>query len=64
MSMIYNKTIEEEYIPDKLKLAHIRPLYKKGNIHLLENYRPISLLPVLSKIVEKLINKRLYIIWK
>ena len=39
-----------------MKIARINPLYKKGNINKCENYRPISVLPIFSKITEKLIN--------
>ena len=43
-----------------MKLSIIRPLHKKGNTKELENYRPISLLTVFTKILEKIIYKRLY----
>ena len=45
--------------PDRCKLANVRPIYKKGNKKDITNYRPVSLLPVLSKILEKLMLKRL-----
>ena len=35
--------------PDKLKIARVRPLYKKGDKQGIENYRPISILPSVSK---------------
>ena len=43
-----------------MKLAKIIPLYKKNSPDVPSNYRPISLLSVFSKIVEKLMHKRLY----
>ena len=46
--------------PDMMKLANVIPLYKKNSPEVLSNYRPISLLSVFSKIVEKLMHKRLY----
>jgi len=46
--------------PDRLKFSEIKPIYKKGDKTLITNYRPISLLPVFSKIFEKIIYKRLY----
>ncbi len=45
---------------DKLKIAKIIPLHKKDEETLFRNYRPISLLPALSKIFEKVIFKQLY----
>ena len=46
--------------PDILKLGKINPIYKKGNCKLLENYRPISVLPIFGKIFEKVIHSRIY----
>ena len=44
---------------DRLKLAIVKPLHKKGNTGEVQNYRPISPLSVFSKIVEKLMYNRL-----
>ena len=41
--------------PDILKTGIVSPVYKKGNPQLLDNYRPISTLPIFSKLFEKLI---------
>ena len=46
--------------PDNLKTGKITPIYKKGDSELLENYRPISILPIFGKIFEKVIYTRLY----
>ena len=43
--------------PEILKVGQVSPIFKKGNPQLLDNYRPISTLPVLSKIFEKLYTK-------
>jgi hypothetical protein len=47
--------------PDRLKIAHALPLYKKGDSTLLDNYCPISLLPSLSIVYEyeNIINDQL-----
>lgn len=46
-------------MPDNLKLATVIPLFKKGSKILKENYRPISLLPIFSKILEKAMKNRM-----
>ena len=46
--------------PDELKIAKVIPLYKSGSSNIMSNYRPISILPTLSKIFEKLIHSRIY----
>jgi len=43
-----------------MKGARVLPIFKVGDSHIIKNYRPISLLPSFSKILEKLIHKRLY----
>ena len=59
MTMIINQTIQEGYVPSIYKKARIIPLYKKGASDCCGNYRPVSLLPALSKIVEKAICRQL-----
>ena len=46
--------------PDILKVGKITPIYKKDNPELLENYRPVSTIPIFGKIFEKVIYERLY----
>ena len=60
LTYIFNKILRLGIFPDKMKLSIIIPLHKKGTIKELENYRPISLPTVFSKILEKIIYKRLY----
>ena len=57
LSILYNKCAG--YFPDSLKIAKVIPIYKKGIKDNIENYRPISILPILSKILEKLIKTRI-----
>ena len=57
---VFNKSMTQGEFPTIMKLAEVVPLYK-GKEHYLEtNYRPISLLPTISKILEKIIYKRVY----
>lgn len=59
LSYLFNKCFDEGIFPDQFKLARIVPVHKKGSTSDPKNYRPISLLPTLSKIFEKLIKSRL-----
>ncbi len=47
-------------MPNCLKLAKVIPIFKKGCKSEFTNYRPIAILPTISKILEKVIHKRLY----
>ena len=60
LSKIYNMCIVTGKQPDRLKLAHALPIFKKGSRLLVSNYRPISLLSNLNKILEKIMHKRIY----
>ena len=59
ISLILNCCITASIFPSKLKLAKVVPVYKKGPTDQLTNYRPISLLPSLSKVFERIICNRL-----
>ena len=50
---LINKIINTGIFPEVLKLSIIKPLHKHGEKNLASNYRPIALIPTLSKIVEK-----------
>ena len=56
----FNRAMMEGTFPSILKLGKITPVYKKDDEQLLENYRPISTLPIFGKIFEKIIYTRLY----
>lgn len=56
---LINRMFEEAVFPDVLKIAKIIPVFKKGNQEEIENYRPISLLSIISKIVERSIFNRI-----
>lgn len=56
---IVNLIFKTGVFPDQLKQSKVIPIYKKGDKTLITNYRPISILPFFSKVVEKLIHQRL-----
>ena len=55
---IFNLSLSNGKFIDAFKVAKVVPVSKKGSIYEVNNYRPISLLPVLSKILERLVYKR------
>lgn len=58
--LLYNKSLSEGIFPSKWKEAHIVPIHKKGSKTEITNYRPISILNILGKVLEKLIYTKLY----
>ena len=60
LSIIFNQSMEQVTFPNSMKIAEIIPLHKGGDETLCNNYRPISLLLTLSKILEKLMYTRTY----
>ena len=56
ISDLCNVTIISEKFPDPCKVAKPKPLYKKGSVTDPCNYRPISLLPLISKVIEKVFS--------
>ena len=57
---IINHSFKTGVFPDALKLSEVIPIHKGGSTEELNNYRPISLLSIFDKIIEKLMHKRLY----
>ena len=60
LSIIFKDCLSEGKIPHEWKKANVVPVHKKGNKQSLENYRPISLLPICSKIFERLIYNEMF----
>lgn len=60
LTVLFNSYMVQGIFPQILKVGRITPVYKKGNKEMIENYRPVSTLPVFGKIFEKIIYKRLY----
>ena len=55
-----DRSLTEGVFPDELKLANVLPLFKSGDPLLFNNFRPVSLLCVLSKVFEKVMYSQLY----
>lgn len=56
---ILNLSLANGVVPTELKRAKVTPIFKKGDPQLTINYRPISVLPSISKILEKIMHSRL-----
>ena len=59
LNIIFRNILLTSTYPDQWKLANATPIFKKGDKQLISNYRLISLLPICSKIFEKIISKNL-----
>lgn len=59
LTKLINSCFLAGVFPDCMKKALVIPMFKKGDTEKLENYRPISLLPILSKIVEKCMSRQI-----
>ena len=57
---ILSDCMNSGYFPDVLKIARVIPLYKTGDVNDPGNYHPISILPIISKVLEKIIYNRMY----
>ena len=60
LTIIINQSLKTGIFPEALKIAKVKPLYKKGDNFGLNNYRPISLLPTICKIIERVMFTQLY----
>ena len=59
LTCIVNQCLKTGIFPDNLKLAKVIRLHKKDDKMIMTNYRPISLLPFISKIIEKVAHKQI-----
>ena len=58
LTHIVNFSIIHGIVPNELKIARVVPIFKSGDKALFSNYRPISVLPCFSKILERIIHNR------
>ena len=59
LTHIFNLSLSKGIVPEKMKIAKVVPIFKAKDRHDFNNYRPISLLPCFSKLLEKIVYKRL-----
>ena len=60
LTRIVNKSLSQGTVPSEWKCAKITPLYKKGISTDMDDYRPISVLPVVSKVLERVVHHPLH----
>ena len=59
LTKLSQKCLDRQVFPESFKIAKVKPLFKEGNDLDPSNYRPISLLPVVGKIFERVIHNRM-----
>ena len=55
LSIIFRNCVDQNMFPDTWKKVNICPIYKKDDKQVINNYRPVSLLPIYGKIFERLV---------
>ena len=58
--IIFVSSFNEGIFPEQLKVAKVFPIFKVGNIKEIGNYQPISVLPIFSKVLERIMCNRTY----
>ena len=58
ITILFKKSLDSGTIPRDWKMAHVSPIYKKGNKAAVNNYRPVSLTCVLCKVLEKIVREK------
>ena len=62
--MIFNSSFNEGIFPEQRKVGKVYPIFKVGNIEEIGNYQTISVLPIFSKVLERIMYNRLISISK
>lgn len=60
LTLLFNRSLVDNTFPCFWKIAHVIPLFKKDDPSLVSNYRPVSLLSCVSKIMERIVFKHVY----
>ena len=61
LTSIFNTCIDTGTFPDVCKLAEVKPIFKKADLLVKKNYRPVSILTAISKLFERLLEGQLQI---
>ena len=64
IKMDFNYAIDNRTFPQNMKLADVKPAFKEDSRHLKNNYRPVSILPSMSKPFERLMRTQINIFMK
>jgi hypothetical protein len=59
ITKVFNYAVRQGSFPDQLKKATVAPIFKKGDAEDVNNYRPISVLPIFSKYFERLMSSQI-----
>ena len=60
ISHLVNLSISSGVVPNEMKIARVVPIFKSGDRDHFPNYRPILVLPIFSKLSERVVNNRIY----
>jgi len=60
LAHIFNLSLEKGVYPDRLKSSRVVPIFKEGNSKCCDNYRPITIVSTLAKILDKIVATKLY----
>ncbi len=60
LTALFNKSLSEAKFPSEWKIANVTPIFKKDSPHAVNNYRPISLLSCLGKILERCVFNKVF----
>ena len=60
LTIVFNSSLQKGMFPDVWKLARVTPIFKTGSKSEANNYRPISVISVLSRILEKVVHDQVY----
>ena len=60
LKYIFNLSLQQRLFPENLKIAKVSPIFMKDEEFLMKNYRPITVLPCFSKLLERIMYNRLF----